>query len=401
MDHNRPLKGIRVLDFGAFIAGPYAAEIMSMLGADVVKVEPIGSGDPFRRGEGTASPYFVQANAGKKSIAVNLKTPEGRDLIKLLLPKFDVLIENSRPGVMDRLGIGPDVVRAINPSMIYASASGFGDSGPWRDRAAYDTMGLSMSGFLSLMSAQDDLQLAGTCIGDLTTGLVMALGIVATLVGREQDVARSGAVIQTSLLEAMTTMTIDALTQMFESGERPHRESRHPAANSFCLRTADAGYFTVHLSSSAKFWNAFLDAMDHPGFGNDPRFATYVARRANYFELRNLVETEFLKRDKAEWERRLIEADVPFAPVVSVDELPDNEQMKWLDMFEDERQGQRLVKSPWRINGYRPGKPHWAPDVGANSCEVALEVIPTHAVDDLIRRGILNQSTPEPVKQDA
>jgi crotonobetainyl-CoA:carnitine CoA-transferase CaiB-like acyl-CoA transferase len=392
MQNNRPLSGIRVLDLGSFIAGPYAAEIMAMLGADVVKIEPTIGGDPFRRGEGTGSPYFVQANAGKRSLAVNLKAPEGRDLVKALLPNFDVFIENSRPGVMERLGLGADVVRTINPSIIYASASGFGDGGPWRDRAAYDTMGLSMSGFLSLMSDKGEFQLAGTCIGDLTTGLVSALGIVSALVGREISPDRQGAELKTSLLEAMTTMTIDALTQMFETGERPHRESRHPAANSFCPRTADGSSIAVHLSSPQKFWLAFLKAMDNPAFGDDPRFSTYADRRANYFELRPLVEAEFLKHSKEEWERRLIEADVPFAPIVSVDELPDNEQMKWLDMFEPERNGQRLVRAPWRINGERPGKPTWAPNIGAHTRELALEVLNPEVVDALIVKGVLAQT---------
>lgn len=393
MTTNKPLAGIRVLDFGAFIAGPYATELMAMLGAEVVKVEPVRSGEAFRRGEGTGSPYFVQANAGKKSLAVNLKSPEGMELITKLLPKFDVVIENARPGVMERLGLGADVVRQINPSIVYASASGFGDGGPWRDRAAYDTIGLSMSGFLSLMSDEDDFQLAGTCIGDLTTGLVMALGVVSALVGRERDPKHEGAVLKTSLLEAMTTMTVDAVTQMFETGERPHRESRHPAANSFCLRTLDGSALAVHLSSPQKFWHAFLKAMDNPDFGTDPRFETYADRRANYFELRPLVEAEFIKHDKAEWERRLVEADVPFAPVVSVDELPDNEQMQWLDMFEPERNGQQLVRAPWRINGERPGKPVWAPDIGAHSREVALEVLTSEDVDTMFAAGTLHETT--------
>jgi crotonobetainyl-CoA:carnitine CoA-transferase CaiB-like acyl-CoA transferase len=393
MTNNRPLTGIRVLDFGSFIAGPFAAEMMAMLGAEVVKVEQINGGDAFRRGEGIGSPYFVQANAGKKSLAVDLKSPEGLDLVKSLLPRFDVLIENSRPGVMDRLGLGADTVRKINSSIIYASASGFGDGGPWKDRAAYDTIGLSMSGFLSLMSDKDNFQLAGTCIGDLTTGLVTALGVVSALVGRERSPDHAGAEVKTSLLEAMSTMTVDAVTQMFETGERPHRESRHPSANSFCVQTSDGSAFAIHLSSPQKFWFAFLRAMDNPGFGNDPRFATYADRRTHYFELRPLILAEFLKHDRAEWERRLIEADVPFAPVVSIDELPDNEQVKWLDMFEPARpDGQRLLKAPLRINGERPGKPVGAPEIGANSREVAQEVLPAETVDDLLTKGVIAET---------
>jgi crotonobetainyl-CoA:carnitine CoA-transferase CaiB-like acyl-CoA transferase len=392
MSNNKPLAGIRVLDLGAFIAGPYAAMLLALLGAEVVKVEPPKGGDAFRRGEGAGSPYFNHANAGKKSLAVDLKSPEGLALIKALLPRFDVLIENSRPGKMAALGLGADAVRAINPSIVYASVSGFGDGGPWRDRAAYDTIGLSMSGFLSLMSNKDNFQLAGTCIGDLTSALVNVIGITSSLVGRDRNPKREGFEVKTSLLEAMTTMTIDAITQMFETGERPHRESRHPSAQSFCLRTSDGHAIAVHMSSPQKFWLAFLKAMGRMDLAEDPRFLNYNDRRTHYFALRPLVEAEFVKHDFVYWERRLVEADVPYAPVVSVDELPTNEQMQWLDMFEPERNGQRLVRAPWRINGERAGQPRGAPEIGENTREIALEVLALAEVDRLIARGVLLQA---------
>jgi crotonobetainyl-CoA:carnitine CoA-transferase CaiB-like acyl-CoA transferase len=392
MQTSRPLAGIRVLDLGAFIAGPYAAMLLALLGAEVVKVEPTKGGDAFRRSEGVGSPYFVHANAGKKSLAVDLKAPEGLALVKALLPRFDVFLENSRPGKMASLGLGVDAVRAINPSMIYSSLSGFGDGGPWRDRAAYDTIGLSMSGFLSIMSDKDRIQLAGTCIGDLTSALVNVIGITASLVGRGGDPERRGFEVKTSLLEAMTTMTVDAVTQMFETGQRPHRESRHPSAQSFCLATSDGAAITVHMSSPQKFWLAFLKAMGRPDLAEDPRFLTYNDRRTHYFELRPIVEAEFTKRDRAEWERRLVENDVPYAPLVSIDELPGNEQMQWLDMFEPERNGQRLMRAPWRINGERAGQPKGAPHIGENTREIALEVLSAAEVDRLIANGVLAQA---------
>ena len=146
-----PLKGIRVLELGAYISGPYAGSLLASLGADVVKVEA-PSGDAFRRGVGTESHYFVQYNAGKRSIAVNLKDPRGVELIRSMLPQFDVFIENSRPGKTEQLGLGPELCRQINPRLIYSSASGFGDGGEWRDRAAYDSIGQSIGGFYSVMS---------------------------------------------------------------------------------------------------------------------------------------------------------------------------------------------------------------------------------------------------------
>jgi crotonobetainyl-CoA:carnitine CoA-transferase CaiB-like acyl-CoA transferase len=392
MHNAKPLKGIRALDFGAYVAGPYAGAILASLGAEVVKIEPTRGGDPFRRGEGTTDPYFIQMNAGKKSLAVDLKTPDGLALVKALIPHFDVLLENTRPGKMAALGLGAEDIKRLNPSMIYTSVSGFGEGGPWRDRAAYDTICLSMSGFLSIMSNEDDVQLAGTCVGDLTSGLIVVIGILAGLVGRGLSSEHTGADVQTSLLEAMSTITIDAMTHVFNTGHCPSRETRHPVAQSFCLKTADGAAIAVHLSGSEKFWVALTKAMDRTDLAEDPRFVSYHERKRHYFELRPIIENEFVKYDRPEWERRLVEADVPYAPVVTAAELPNHPQMKWLDMYEPERDGLRLVRAPWRFSGHRPTRQFRAPDLGEHSREVALQVLPPADVDTLIASGVLVQA---------
>ena len=393
MDKTKPLSGVRVLDFGAFVAGPYAGTILATLGAEVVKVEPARGGDAFRRGLGTQDPFFTQMNAGKKSLAVDLKNPEGVALIKALLPEFDVLIENSRPGVMDRLGLGSDVVRTINPSMVYSSVSGFGDGGPWKDRAAFDTIGLSAIGFNSIMSDEGNPRLAGTCIGDLATALVSVIGIVAALAGRFRSEDGTGAEVKSSLMEAMTTITIDAMTQAFQTGQNPSRESRHPAGNTFCLKTSDGGAMSVHLSSSQKFWEGFLRAMGREDLNADQRFAKYHDRVANYFELRPIVEAEFLKHDRDTWEEKLSAADVPHTPVYAALEVPEHPQMQWLDMYEPPRaDGLRLVRAPWRFDGDRAGKPLGAPEMGQDTRELALNVLPEEDVDRLIAAGVLAQA---------
>lgn len=392
MQNDKPLAGVRVLDFGTYLAGPYAGAMLASLGAEVVKIEQIQGGDPFRRGEGTSNPFFIQSNAGKKSLAIDLKAPAGRALIKSLVPHFDVLLENTRPGKMAALGLGADDILAINPSIIYSSVSGFGEGGPWRDRAAYDTIGLSMSGFLSIMSDADRAQLAGTCIGDLTGGLIMVIGILAGLTGRGLSGERRGMAVQTSLLEAMSALTIDAMTHLFETGDNPSRETRHPTAQSFCLTTSDGAAIALHLSGSQKFWLALTRAMNRPDLAADPRFTTYVDRKKNYFALRPLVEAEFVKLDRAEWERRLTEADVPYAPVLTAQELPEHPQMQWLDMYEPERDGLRLVRLPWRFSGSRPRRPLRAPAVGEHSCEIALQVRTQAEVDKLLASGVIAQA---------
>ncbi|MBF9032691.1 CoA transferase [Rhodobacterales bacterium HKCCE2091] len=390
MQAGKPLKGIRVLELGAYISGPYAGSLLASLGADVVKVEA-PKGDDFRRGVGVESHYFVQYNAGKRSLAVNLKDPRGVELIKSMLPRFDVLIENSRPGKTEKLGLGPEVCHAINPGLVYSSASGFGDGGAWRDRAAYDSIGQSMGGFYSVMSEAGAPQLSGTCVGDLITAICAAMGILAGLVGRGLDGEGRGTLTQTSLLEAMSSLTIDAMTQYHETGTAPTRQSRHPQAQNFCLMTGSGDAITLHMSSSQKFWHALTRAMEREDLAADPRFAGYYDRMANYFELKPEVEAEFRKRTRAEWEQRLIAHDVPFAPVLTMEDLAHHPQTEWLKMLEPPRDGKTLVRGPWRFDGVRPDRAFTAPEVGQHSREVASEFCGGDELETLIRDGVVIQ----------
>lgn len=389
MDPTKPLRGIRVLELCGYISGPYATSILAALGAEVVKVEPPKGGDAFRRNADVGSFYFVQYNAGKKSIAVDLKRPEGVALVRKLAPQFDVVIENNRPGKMAALGLGPDEIRRLAPSTIYMSVSGFGDGGPWRDRAAYDSIGQSMGAIYSIMNDPADARLSGTCIGDLTTALMACMGILAGLVGRSLDAKKDGMEIRTSILEAMSAITIDAVTQYAESGVTPTRESRHPQGNNFCLRTADGEAITIHLSSSQKFWTGLTKAMRRPDLAADARFARYNDRMAHYFELQPIVTAEFLKETRAEWERRLVEHDVPFAPVMTVATLMTDPQMQWLDMVAPTTDGNRLVRPPWRFAGERPDRSFAAPHVGEHTREIAASVLSPHEIDQLVASGVL------------
>lgn len=390
MDETKPLAGIRVLEVAAYISGPYAGSILAALGAEVVKVEPTG-GEPFRRGEGTKSKYFSQYNAGKRSIALNLKSPGGIDLVKQLLPKFDVLIENSRPGKTEALGLGPEVCKAINPRLVYASVSGFGGGGPWRDRAAYDSIGQSMGGLYSIMNDEGSPRLTGTPVGDLTTAIIACMGVLAGLVGRTQDPEGRGIVAETSLLEAMSTITVDAMSQFIDTGVSPTRQSRHPQAQNFCLMTASGEAVTVHLSSSQKFWENFTRTLDRPDLAEDPRFKRFADRECNYFELRPIVEAEFLKRTAEEWQARLVEFDVPFAPVLTMETLANHPQYEFLGMHRKDDEGRVFVQPPWRFDGTRPERAKHVPEIGEHSTEIASEVLAPDAIKALIASGDLVQ----------
>lgn len=383
-----PLSGIRILELGGYISAPYATSLLCALGAEVVKVERPGGGDDFRRHQGVSSPYFVQYNTGKRSLAVNLKSAEGIALVKALVPTFDVVVENMRPGKMTGLGLGAEVCAELNPRLVYVSVTGFGPDGPLADRAAYDTMGQAAGGLYTIMSDDGRAQLSGTCVADLITGLSTATAVLAALVGR--GTTGSGQLVETSLMESISLLTVDAMTQYFDSGHvDPSRQSRHPQAQNFVLRTAGGPDIAVHLSSSQKFWFSFLDAMERPDLRTDPRFTTYGTRTANYFELVPLVEAEFLSRTSDEWETRLTEADVPFAPVLTVSGYAAHPQTQWLGMVDPERNGLSLVRPPWRFDGKRPERAAEAPHVGEHTREIASEVYDDATIDRLIASGIL------------
>jgi crotonobetainyl-CoA:carnitine CoA-transferase CaiB-like acyl-CoA transferase len=383
---NRPLAGIRVLEVGAYISAPYAGVILAALGAEVVKVEP-PEGEAFRRDDDNRNAHFIQYNSGKKSVAIDLKSPQGPGLVKSLVPKFDILIENMRPGKMAALGLAEAECRALNPSLIYTSISGFGSGGPWVDRPAYDTIGQSIGGIYSVMNDADHRRLTGTCLADLITAIGAAMGILAALVGRERDAERKGTLLETSLHEAVSMITVDAMTQAYEMGIDPVRSSRHPQAQNFCLDCADGGGITMHLSVSQKFWANLARVIGRPELIDDPRFRTFENRRVHYAELVSIMEEAFIHKPRDEWERLLAQGDVPYAPVLTMHEVAEHEQTKWLQLFGPVVSGLPMVRPPWRFDGSRPERSELAARIGEHSREVLREVRTDAEIQDLVAAG--------------
>ncbi|NKQ55548.1 CoA transferase [Amycolatopsis sp. K13G38] len=383
----KPLAGIRVLEIGGYISLPYATALLCGLGAEVVKVEKPGVGEDFRRQMDDRSPYFVQFNTGKRSLAVDLKNPDGVEFVKSLVPHFDVVLENLRPGKIIALGLGPDVCRALKPDLVYGSVSGFGSGGPLEQRPAYDSIGQAYGGLYSLLSDAGSYQLAGGASADLVTALCTVTGVLAALCGKASS--GRGSHVETSMMESISALTIDAITLYCDSGVNPSRQSRHPQGQVFCLKTSSGDYLAVHLSSSQKFFEALCDAIGRPDVAADPRFAAYNARQEHYFQFAGILETEFAKKPATYWEAQLTEHDVPFAPVLSISEYLDHPQTEWLDLLTRDRDDVVLVRPPWKFDGERPDRAIDAPRVGGDTREIAAEVLDGDRIEHLVQAGVL------------
>ncbi len=342
------LAGVRVLELGNFISGPYAGQLLAEMGAEVIKVERPQGGDPFRSFDGTQlSPQFCAYNRGKRSVTIDINTSAGRNVLLKLAEGADVLLENFRPGVLDRLGLGWEVLQRKNPRLIYCSISGFGPDGPYADRPAYDTVAQSMSGFFSQLLDPERPRIAGPAMADAISGLYAALGIAAALAGRAKD--GRGHRLDLAMVEAMAAFATEPFAGFFATGRAPGPYDRAAVSQSFALRCADDRMIGLHLSSPKKFWESLLVAIDSPDLGRDPRFSSRAGRIDNYPALCDALRQVFIRRPRAEWEQRMRQHDVPYAPIYSFPEVLEDQQIAYLGTFYDNsaRQGtSRAVHGP-------------------------------------------------------
>jgi len=322
--NNGPLAGIRVLDLTRVLAGPYCTMFLGDLGADIVKVEQPGIGDdtrgwgpPFAGGE---SAYFLCTNRNKKSVTIDFKAPEGLDLIRKLAQQADVFIENFRPGALDRLGLGEKTLREAHPKLIYASLSGFGADGPMADIPGYDLIVQAWGGLMSITGTEESGPLkVGVAIIDLVAGLMLGKGIVAALYAREKTGA--GQKIDTSLLEAEVAALINAGSNYLIGGNVPGRwGNAHPSIVPYqSFQTADS--YLVLGAASESIWKRLCPAVGRPDLADDPRFAKNADRVENRKLLIDVLAEIFRTRRTSEWVTALSEADVPCAPVQTIDQV--------------------------------------------------------------------------------
>lgn len=371
------LDGIRVAEFANYVSGPYAGMLLGDFGAEVIKVESPGGGDPFRGwGRVEYSPTFGSVNRNKKSIVLDLKNAEGVAAARALIRTADVLIENFRIGTMERLGLGYDEVARDNPGLVWCSITGFGSSGPYASRPGYDTIGQAMSGLLSLLT---DLQAPlpmGVSLSDHLAGITACNGILAALVARGRTA--KGQRIDTSLLESTISFCGENAARFFENGKVPDRAARTHQAQVYAFVAGDGKPFVIHLSTPTKFWQGLARVAGRPQWIDDARFATKEMRGRHYDVLHEELSQIFATGDRASWLAKLQAADVPAAPLNTLDEVFGDPQVKHLGMRQDvphKRVGSvGLVRNAVRMSATPPHIRSASPELGEHTDEILAEL---------------------------
>jgi crotonobetainyl-CoA:carnitine CoA-transferase CaiB-like acyl-CoA transferase len=376
----QPLEGIRVIDLTRVLAGPYCTQALADAGADVVKVEEPGRGDdtrgwgpPFLNGE---SAYFLSVNRGKRGLTLNLKHERGRAILWRLLEGADVLIENFRPGALDRLGFSWDELRRRLPRLVYASISGYGPDGPWGGRPGYDAVVQGEGGLMSVTGPEGgDPCKVGASVADVVAGMTAFQGILLALLRRERT--GEGARVDVSLLESLLSILTYQASAHLLAGEEPRRlGNRHPSLAPYETFAAADGHVIVGVGSEP-LWRAFCDALGRHELSADPRFATNRLRVESYGALRAELAPLLAARPVAHWLERFEAAGVPCGRVRSVPEALEGPQVAarglLLELAHPRAGRSRYVGSPIHLDGAGRGSLRPPPLLGEHTDEVLSE----------------------------
>ena len=389
-----PLDGVRVIELTTMITGSLCGHMLGDMGADCIKIEKVEGGDMFRawRG-GTYSAQFGAYNRNKRSVTLDMRSDEGREILLKLVETADVLVENFRPGVMDRLKLSVDELRERNPKLIYCSITGFGEDGPYQKRPAYDAVAQSLSGVASLFLDPDNPQTTGPTIGDNITGINACYGILAALFERERGgPPRSLAV---NMLESSIWFLPDPFANLTQQDIQPSPTSRSEASQSHAMKCADGKLLAVHLSSQEKFWQGVTAAFGLEHMRDDPRYADRMLRIANYFDMGAEFKQAAATQSRDYWMPRLEENDVPYAPINRLPDVFDDPQVKHLDTFfevEHPEEGkQTFSRRAVYIDGSRDDQPKRPPpQLGEHTAEILGELgLDEAAVNDLRKHGVV------------
>lgn len=374
------LSGLRVLDLSRVLSGPFATMILADLGADVVKIENTGIGDDTRQWgppfQGDQAAYFMSVNRNKRSVCADLKTPDGLQVVLRLADRADVLVENFRPGTAARLGLGYDTIAARNPRLVYASISGYGQTGPWSSRPGYDAIAQAESGMMSISGEPGGPPVRpGVATADLGAGMWTTIGILAALSAREHS--GCGQHVDVSLLDSQLAWLSYVASGWFASGEPPRAHgSAHPTIVPYQTLSTSDGQLMVAVGND-RLWQRFAEVLARPELGADPRFATNPDRVKRRVELLSIIETALAQRTTTEWAQLLQAAGIPCAPISSVGQALSSVQAEAREMVATLHHPTagpvRIVSSPLKL-GVTPTTVRTAPPLlGQHTDEVLTE----------------------------
>lgn len=408
MKASGPLSHIRVLDLSRIMAGPWASQILADLGADVIKVERPGAGDDTRAwgppfledadGKATGnSGYFLCVNRGKRSITLNLDTPEGQNIVRALAARSDVLLENYKVGTLQRFNLGPEQLREINPRLIYASVTGFGQTGPRSHQAAYDFMIQALGGLMSVTGERDDRpgggpQKVGVPIVDLMTGMYTTVGILAALARREQT--GRGDCIDIAMLDVQAAFLANQSMNYLISGKPPKRAGNsHPNIQPQDVFPCRDGHIALAVGNDGQFVK-FCEAIAQPQLATDTRFAKNADRVRNVAELTALISTALRTGTMQVWDAKLSKAGVPCAPINAVPDVFNDPQLVHRQMLQQVPHPLTgtvpQVVSPLRFTEAPLSFERAPPLLGQHTADVLNELgIAAGEQSDLQRRGVI------------
>jgi len=376
----RPLEGITVVDFSRVLAGPYCTMVLADLGARVIKIEIPGVGDdsrsygPFVADE---SAYFISLNRNKESLTLNLKTTQGLEIARRLCALSDVLVENFRPGTMNRLGLGYDVAKEINPRLIYASISGYGQDGPWKNKPAYDIIIQGVSGIMSITGQPGGLPTkTGMSVADITTGMFAAIGILVALY--ERDRSGKGQRIDAAMLDCQLAILENAIARYLVTGKVPGPlGTRHPSITPFAAFPSKDGYILVGMGNDS-LWKKFCISVGRKELSEDPRFSNNRLRTENWNQLRPILNEIFRKRTTSEWIEFLEDQGIPCGPVNTIDKVVEHPQVKSRNTLVDVPLAStgtlKIPRMPVRMSRTDPCIYNRAPRLGENRESILREL---------------------------
>ncbi len=331
----KPLEGLVVLDLSRVLAGPYAGMMLADMGAEVIKVEARNTGDdsrafgPYVNGE---SCYFMSLNRGKKSITIDMKKDEGKELIKKLVAKTDILIENFRTGTMKKLGLDYEVLKEINPRLIYVACTGFGQTGPYAFDPAYDVIVQGMGGLMSITGQEGgEPTRVGASVGDITAGLFSAVGALGALAAREKT--GKGQLVDVAMLDCQVAILENAISRYLNAHDLPKPiGNRHPSITPFESFQTKDGHVIIAIGNN-NLWAKFCALVNHEEWSNKEEFIDNPTRTKNRSLVKELLSPLFLEKTTKEWITALKEIGVPVGPINTVADVVNDEQVRFRDMI--------------------------------------------------------------------